>query len=224
MKKNIKLFSFIKFGKLEHIKNFQESGKIYMNTVKYFKELENDIERKDEYEGVEKLEQINWIKFIIDENTSIESSKKNNTLISGQYYIKPEYHLGNLFCLTAITDQFTEQNNRLDPKMKDFGDTFLIINDTTKFLTRLNSKLKEINLNYKYDLVSYYDRNSYNGELNILHKSNIFEHQNEWRLNIETLSEEPFEFEIGSIEDISILIPSSKIDELTFEIEGFHED
>lgn len=222
MSKDIRLFSFIKVGQLEHIKSFQEHGKIYMNTIKYFKELENDCQRKDKFEGIEKLEQLNWIKIKIDENTSIESSKKNNTLISGQYQIEPKYHLGNLFCLTAITDQLIEQNNKLDPKMKKFGDTVLIIYDTTKFLTRLNARLEKIKLNYRYGLVTYYDRKNFNGELNILHKSNFFEHQSEWRLNIETLKEEPYELEIGSIEDISILLPSSKIDELKFELEGLY--
>ena len=39
MNKDPRLFSFVKVGQFEHIKNFQEQGKIYMNTVKYFKDL-----------------------------------------------------------------------------------------------------------------------------------------------------------------------------------------
>ena len=224
MNKDPRLFSFVKFGQFEHIKNFQEQGKIYMNTVKYFKDLEDDFQRKDKYEGIEKLEQINWIKIKIDENTYIESSKKDNTLISGQYHIESNSHLGNLFCLTAITDKLIKNSNKLNPELKKFGDSLLIILDTTSFLTRLNKKLKEIDLDYRYGLVTYYDRTTYNGELNILHKSNEFEHQSEWRLNIETIKEEPFEFEVGNIEDISILLSNSKLDELRFELEGLYND
>ena len=69
MNKDTRLFSFVKFGQFEHIEKFQEQGKIYMNTVKYFKDLEDDCQRKDKYEGIEKLEQINWLKIKIDENT-----------------------------------------------------------------------------------------------------------------------------------------------------------
>lgn len=224
MNNNLKLFSFVKFGQFDHIKTFQEKGKIYMNTVKYFKKLEDDCQRKDKYEGIEKLDQINWIKIKIDENTYIESSKKNNTLISGQYHRESNSHLGNLFCLTAITDQLIEKSNKLSSELKKFGDTMLIIFDTTSFLTRLKKKLEEINLNYSYGLVTYYDRKTFSGELNIFHKSIDFEHQSEWRLNIETIKEEPFEFEIGNIEDISLLLSGIKLDDLRFEFEGLYSD
>ena len=51
MSDKITIDALIKFTSKEYIKQFQQ-GKIYMNTLKYFKICENDVHR-DELEGIE---------------------------------------------------------------------------------------------------------------------------------------------------------------------------
>ena len=47
-----RVFGLIKFGKKEHMEEFVHTGLLYMNTVKYFKELEStDLLRSDKHEG-----------------------------------------------------------------------------------------------------------------------------------------------------------------------------
>ena len=49
----------IKLGKKEHIERLRNEGMIFMNSIDFFKSMENDEQRKDSEEGIERIEQIN---------------------------------------------------------------------------------------------------------------------------------------------------------------------
>ena len=61
MTKNL-IHHLIKLGKKEHIEGLRNKGIVFMNSINFFKEMEEDEQRKDVHEGIEQIEQITWIK------------------------------------------------------------------------------------------------------------------------------------------------------------------
>ena len=63
--------SFIKIGQKEHIDQLWKKGVVFMNPINFFIQMDDDEQRKDVYEGIERMEQITKIEFKWD-NKSIK--------------------------------------------------------------------------------------------------------------------------------------------------------
>lgn len=67
----------------------------------------------------------------------------------------------------------------------------------------------------KWGHVDYYKESGVNENITAFHKPDIFEHQNEFRILIKENSTTPLSFEIGSIEDISIMFDTNDLKKIT---------
>jgi len=211
-----KLFFFIKLGSAKNIDKLQSAGELYLNTIEYFRDIEKASERQDKHEGISEIKQIDWMRLEVESGKYLEMSKEKGNLLSGQFRSGSKDHIGNIYCMTALTDQLALTANKLDPRMIEFGEKMLIITDTDKFLKRLSHALERTKLNCRYGFVEYYDESEYSGELSILNKPIRFKHQNEWRIHIETEENEPYKLYLGNLEDISTVLDSNSINTLRF--------
>lgn len=85
-------------------------------------------------------------------------------------------------------------------------------------MNRLKKELNKRNINYKIEPVRYFSGNFKIGEnYSPFNKQVSHSFENEVRLLIESYGDQPIEFRIGNISDISKLIPSWKL--YTLEIE-----
>lgn len=132
----------------------------------------------------------------------------------------------NTLCLSCV-DYLPELNKFLQPsiKMKEFGDTAVIIKDMNEFLRRFMIGVDKCcpNVCLFMDRVEYYNQ----GETRLLNplfnKPKSYQEQNELRIAIGRLdmgrptsngryelcqSTEPFTFEIGDISDITQMMPT----------------
>jgi len=218
--KNI-IHHLIKLGKKEHIEGFRNKGIVFMNSINFFKEMEEDEQRKDLHEGIERIEQVTWIK-IEGKGKEIEFRKdtKENILSSAQLRVANPELEGNLYSMIAITTDLYAKTDKLDKRNMEFGDSFLVIFNPKEFLNRIDKAVKILELEYYWNLVSYYDEESHNGNLGIFNKSKKYEHQNEFRIFVENNKKEELILNIGSIEDVSKIFDIDEFERLRFKIEN----
>lgn len=208
----------IKIGKKNHIESLRSDGLIYMNTIKHFKEVEGNEERRDEHEGIDHIEQVTWIKLKSKDGKEIELSKDSDhmKLTSAQLRIfNPELR-GNLYSMIAITPALAITTDRFDERNTQFGDHFLLIVEPQTFYDRLAEAINDKGLRHRIGLVQYYEEKTYNGNLSPFHKPNRYEHQNEFRIFVEYDKDEPLSLKIGSLADISLAYPIEEFKGLRF--------
>jgi hypothetical protein len=198
---------FLKFGQEEHIKDLYYNGTVYMNSIQYFRKLEDGELRGDEYEGISRIKNYPPGQFEIP----AIGFKGNHLALQ----IRESYPtvLGNIFSLYCISSHGWErpQDCRIDEKNKGFGSYCLVVKDNIKFLSLIENKLKELNLKYRHGFVEYYDKDKVDRVITLFEKPLEFEYQKEFRFYVERRSEQPFSFSIGSLTDIAEIHPSKGI-------------
>lgn len=211
---------FIKFGDSMYLERLMNQGEIYLNTVEWFKMYETNKERKDTDEGIIQIEQIKKIIIKIEDGPEITFSKDSqiNQLSDARlkmWYDKP---LGNIYSLFAISRNIDEKliSTEINPRNTELGDSFLIIHNANEFLTRVVTKLNQLNYIFRYGMVSYYDLYKHSGELGIFHKPQSYAHQREFRIHVENTDGKPIVFQIGSIKDIAVLLHKNQLKLLRF--------
>jgi hypothetical protein len=189
--------------------------KRYANTVKYFRKIEDDEDRKDDREG-----SINCIPLDPSFNIKIRTKDGNEiplVPLNGEInQYDPLVDSSHLFCLCYFNDNDVTGKPFLDPRNKRFGDKALIITEPERFINLIISKTKS-KFKALYMPVKYYERPTSEQKLNIFDKPNRFSYQREFRFNFQEYSEDPLIFDIGDISRISKLIDASILDQLIIE-------
>ncbi len=203
-------YFLIKIGQQKYIEALRNQGHLYLNTVNYFKGIE-EAQRGDANEGVGRIEQVNWLKIQIgDKIIEMKKDQPLNRLVNAQLRITNPELQGNIYSMISISSDTTANEAINDERNSILGDTFLIITNVSEFIKRINNQLKILGLKPQYGYVSYYDPNIHNGDLNIFQKEIRFKHQSEFRLFIEHQINSVLQFKIGTIEDISRIFPISE--------------
>src|SRR5215467_2054151 len=94
----------LKFGQRQHLDELR-GGLLYMNSQRYFRDLDGDFVRGDRFEGTDQIHQPRDIKHIRSENNvsgNVVTIKPEDMAgpISIQFGTRPPC---NLFCMFAIT-------------------------------------------------------------------------------------------------------------------------
>jgi hypothetical protein len=205
----------LKLGRREHLEAVRQ-GRLYMNPLSYFIDLEEDKARGDPFEGTETIIQPKDIgDFHIDPKMpGMGRITITEADLAGPVRIRLEDTSAcNLFCLFAITSPI---DGVIFPQEYPwFGDSILLFKNTEEFLSRLQRAAAEQHLRGEGRLVTYYDENAYSGRTGRFMKSSRYSHQKEYRLTLETGKDCPFVFDVGELTDItSEILPFDKADEL----------
>jgi hypothetical protein len=201
-----RVLALFKFGKQKHIEQFVHEGLIYMNSLNYFKTLENDMLRADKHESVSYSAQADGATLRMQQDEKwIDIGTISGPIVSSN----GSERVTNVFCMYAFRESASKDLN--DPRNFNFGDTFSALIDGDEFLRRVHASAKRENINIKQGLVDYVDKASYNGEMGIFRKFSDFAYQSEFRLSVVTGKENPFLLRIGDLSDISITGPLTNI-------------
>src|SRR5580658_10036414 len=153
----------MKFGKRQHLEEFRESGLLHMNSDAYFSSLEGDAVRADRFEGSDRIVQPHTLRHM-----TIESNDGIKIVIPPEHMVGPLLiGLGkrprcNLFCMFAVTRPI--DGVLVDERNFQFGDSFVLVLNTQKFIDRVCSAVNAASLTCKYQLVEYYDAETHSGE------------------------------------------------------------
>ena len=216
------IYSVIKVtDKPEFAQSFRK-GLLHFQKVKSFRDgLHDDSQRHDEYEGVIATFQPGKVRI-----------EFNNAVINGNDITSPILMHDNsllekyAFCMYSINsknwttiaeDQIEafKTDMVVDSSIGRFGDHSTIILNVAKFIARVQSAVQSKGYACRMGLVEYYDVNVVNEMFAQkrfgFQKTDKLRAQNEFRIIMDsnpTSNDEPWDFEIGNIEDITATIPT----------------
>ncbi len=200
----------MKFMDESHVDSFVHDGLLYMNTIGYFRNYENDNIRGDRYEGLE-------MSLLPRNIIATFGDFVLNDLIDKVDIRRDIVDEINIFCMTKLSDYdlLTAPNGRFyfSDEFKSFGNRVAVIcgNDINIFNNRVNKciqaneSISAINENQIIaDQVKYVDRNNYHGNMNPFMKFDNYSWQKEWRIALrQRVNSGPFELKIGCLADIA---------------------
>ena len=195
---------FIKFGSEGNMLDLIDNGTIYMNSIQFFHQTEDNYLRGDSYEGISKLWNL--------PSGTFEIPTINYKGTYEHFHLAERYEtvLGNLYSLYSISSNWVEDPEEftIDTRVIEFGSHAVLIKNLPEFFRRMKSKLKITGHKFHYDFVEYYDKNTFNGEANVFQKPSEFAYQREFRFYLERDAITPISLSIGSIRDIAEIFPS----------------
>ncbi len=188
---------FLKLGSEENILDLFENGTIYMNTIEYFRKVEDEELRGDKYEGVSRV--INSLPGTF----KIPGIEREFNYI--KVHLRESYKevLGNIYSLYAISSKGYSNplDFEFDKRNLRFGTHGILIKNLPLFFSKIESELKRNNLKFNHGFVDYYDKEEVCKEISLFEKPNEFEYQKEFRFYIENDKIEPIKIQIGSMKD-----------------------
>jgi hypothetical protein len=190
----------LKLGQREHMEQFRK-GQLYMNTLKYFRDLESDSARADHYEGATHIFQPKDVIITLSAPGFGDIVIDSTDLAAATTLSMNSELCCNIFCLHAIT---APVNGTLFPSEHEwFGDSMVLVLNTEEFVNRVVAGAKARNLSGKSKRVEYFDDEAYTGKLDRFRKSKRFAHQREYRIAIDSPGTDPLVLDIGDIIDIT---------------------
>lgn len=204
MKRNKTALALIKIGSKENQTALFEKGEIFMKPQKYFQDLRDNKKRGDKYEGSDLIEQLEWVKIMRSEKKiPVKIDRGNGVMVNltTMYSSQPT----SIYSMIGLSEDDIGFNNPIDKKNEKFGDYFTLIYNVKEFNRRILEKLKNLGGNPQWKWVNYYNEHKYEGRLDKFSKPMDYSYQKEVRFIANSTSNAPIKFQIGSLEDISIL-------------------
>ena len=201
-------------------------GKLYANTLRYFRNIEGDATRGDPEEGAI-MPRLEGLAIELTSTNSLTGEVDKITItgddLAAPPSIRPRWfeHL-NLFCMYgALTGKFTtisetnitdfQKQLEMPQDCEQFGSHAVLIRNTREFIRRVNVAAEKTEYKIYYGLVQYYDPDIGTPPIHspiqtLFLKRKMYEYQKEWRLAIDTgtTADCPIIFDIGGIEDIAV--------------------
>ena len=213
---------YMKFGTKEHLEKMQKEGILYCNTITYFSRIDDNNKRGDKLEVATELEYL--------ENVILEVKPANDSLAPWEKlritYMQLQKHyektLGNLYCMSVFDLTPSKDTSLLNfENFTAFGSHVLIISREDIFIDKINKAFDKLKIKSCFKAIEYLDLRKYQGKKSLFQKDIKYSWQKEFRIILYTDKceiNDPFEFSIGNIEDISIICDISKTKKLFYKI------
>lgn len=198
--------TLVKFGQKDYIENLYNHGELYMNNLPYFQSIEKDLLRHDPNECICEIQRgphgFATLKTADGKDTRIN-------FINWQFQTHPKNPENiNIFCMYALRPFYG--SFPVDKRNMSFGDTALVLLNGDRFIEMIGQMLNEKFIVGKADLVEYMS-NDYKGKMGPFKKLDTFSYQSEWRLICLGGNGESRKLCIGSLKEISVIIPANEI-------------
>jgi len=204
-----RLLKIIKIGKKEYMENLLNKGELYLNTAKYYRKHENE-QIGDSHEN-DFLIRHGKISIKINDEYIYLYNKHRPIAFSNPNDNK------NLYCTYGVfTGNFVKKEHYMlheipNYLIKEFGGTIVCIINPIEFFKRIEVAVKEKGLETQIGHVEYYNEDTYDGDLTIFNKRKQFSHQNEVRIAINNENDAPIKLNIGSINDIALILDNKML-------------
>lgn len=198
----------VKILQEKYLEDFLD-GKIFLNTIEYFKQLESDEHlRSDLHEGMESV-----TKF---ESISIQHPETQEWLeikgaISPMFFNTQRFDYWKLLCLHMVTNKQTYvYSNKNDL----FGDVAVFIADLPAFIDRLKQAANALDVTLHHAPVEYVSKDKHDGEMGPFRKFDTYQHQSEFRFLFEHNDSKSMTLNVGDIRDICFVARVSEIEKI----------
>jgi len=222
------IFAFVKLFENENYANDFMKGKLFMNTIRYFKEYRDESGklRGDNYEGIVSLLQPKLLGEIVIADRSIPASELTAPIVLHSNGLLAN----NVFCIYSLNSRghdsvsaetVAEFHRTLELHESCFGlgKYCVVILDAEEFRLRCSKAVKELNFDASHGLVDYFDEHTFHGNMAQdrlgFQKRNFFNPQREYRIKIDTRAENPgpYVMEIGDLSDIAKITTPNEFNE-----------
>lgn len=216
----------MKINKLENLESIQ-SGKLYMNNLKYYV----DLEKTTGEQGIGDVQEASWtnikkhklfIQVKVEERKEVPIGPAPGIIYDEEALYHP------VFCMMFKLINLQKENKMQSvgqfqlskEKLADFIDNdigALIITDVGEFLNRVQIATREIGIAGKHGAVKYRDKripNIVNSEIQLddsFTKDLRFQKKSEFRIELFTQRKEDMILDIGDIPDISFIAKGDRI-------------
>lgn len=218
MKEKNKLILLFKFQNKEIINDLYQNGTIFMNTINFFHNCENEVKR-DQNENITHLLQI----------------KKGHKLLINGHVLHPvegthfkmyipdddKHKFTHIFSMAGLysNDIYNVNDKVLDKKLFEHGKYILIIHNVKTFIKLFSQAIDAfINREKCYstfftNIVEYINPENYDGEMGSFRKLNYYKHEKEWRIGVCCPSKysKPLILTLGSLKNISTVFKIESI-------------
>lgn len=198
--------TLIKFGREADLVQLRDEGLLYMNNLTYFWDIEDEELRGDLFDGVSEVAR--------GPKLTMRQPDGSDLVIGRNWVIRmhpPAPEKMNIFSMYALRP--VVGNFPIDARNFRFGDHALVLMNPQELMNRIESYLKTEKIEARGDLVEYVD-DDHIGKLGPFKKLRKYNYQSEWRLVCLGGPGGPMKIHIGSINDISALIPCAEINTL----------
>jgi hypothetical protein len=225
------LVRFFKAGRDAHVDQFIK-GKLFMNRLAYFLDIERASDRTDRYEATAMWWQPSNLSIEFIDHPELNIGPQD---LGGPVSMAFDYHRDlHIFCMSAMHagefdfidgafDCATDEDVRRLKKQLEFSDDCLALGDVavvvnaSEFMLRVKRAIEKRGYKFKATLVEYYDPKTYHGKFGFydipFRKRIEFSFQKEYRIVVDsgTKGDEPLEIELGDISDISGKMPAANL-------------
>lgn len=222
------IFAFVKLFENRAYAEAFINGKLFMNTIRYFKEYKDESGelRGDEYEGIIALYQPDKIGEIkIGEHTISASDLAAPIVVHGNYLLDH-----NVFCIyslntrghdTVSAETLSEFKRTIELHESCFGlGKFCVaILNASEFIKRCTLAIEKLNLYGSLGLVDYFDEHEFHGSMPEsrlgYQKRSLFSRQREYRIKIDLMRSIPesYTLDIGDLSDIAVITTPREFNE-----------
>lgn len=214
------IYAFVKLFENKDFALAFVSGKLFMNTIRSFKEYKDEAGelRGDEYEGVVALyqpEKLGEIKF--GEHTIPASDLAAPIVIQGSHLLDH-----NVFCIYSLNSRGHDtvsaetlsdfkRTIELHESCFGLGKHCVVILNASQFIERCQSAIKNLNVKGNLGLVDYFNEYEFHGNMPSdklgYQKRSKFSHQREYRIKIDLNRSEsgPYVLDVGDLSDIAVM-------------------
>lgn len=213
---DIRIGMFLKLGSYENIRDLYENGTIYLNTIQYFRNLEDNELRGDNYEGSTRI--VNSLPGTF----TIPGVDKEFKYEKVKYQVAYETVLGNIYSLYCISSHGFPNplDFQVDKRNFKFGTHCLMVKDNQRFLDRIESELKANKFNFTHGFVDYYEKDKVSKHLSLFEKPKEYDYQKEFRFYVENSELKPIKIQIGSLKNYAEIIETKNLAELRLNIKN----
>ena len=196
----------VKFGLLEHLKQLQTEGLLYMNPLRCFWKIEDEELRGDPADGIAELCRGDRAEARFVEYPDVVLSLDSWTL----RIPPPNADEINVYCMYALRP--LHGSFPVDARNGRFGGHALVILEPQRFINAVHVELKREGIRHCAGLVEYYG-DHFEGEVGPLRKSHRFRYQSEWRLICYGGNGDVRKVSIGSLASYSVLLPFDEVND-----------
>jgi hypothetical protein len=191
----------LKFSSSEFLKEIIDNETLYFQTIDWFSKKEKEDHQFDGLEGVDTILQPNQILNLKLDNRSFVVKDTGKPI---RLYRTDTTHYTHICCFFLLLNQSIQLDNTkrlFDPRMWDFGQSLIFINELQSFLTIVSEELnqnKEIEV-WKITPVDYKDQNQITGDWGVFSKPSKLSYQSEYRIAIKIRSNDPIKLKFPGI-------------------------
>jgi hypothetical protein len=210
------ILGLVKFGIAAHLRELRTEGRLFMNELGYFRQLDNDPARGDGDEGLTYCYQPSRT---VMEVRATGAWQRVGGIAGPIKYREETGATGSLFCMFALRASHAEafadaRRPLIDERNVAFGDSAIVITDADEFLRRVTAAVEREGLGLRAGPVEYVSEDSYHGPMGPFRKFSGYSYQSEFRLLVEPCCPGSRSLTLGSIEDISVMVATENINRL----------